>query len=117
MGNLGVDANIVCAGEIFASNLKPFWLAGKVGANGGLITSRGRWQFTSRRMDVGRYEILTDPDHPFPITEYIVQLTCQCDQLNGVARVATGTTTGGFVIATYIAGSAADCAFYVTVIN
>ena len=111
-----MDANIVCAGELYASNLKPFWLAGKVGANGGLITSRGRYAFASTRIGAGRYSISPPTDHPFLTPDYIVQLTCQVDLLTGYARVATGTTTTGFTLTTHVGGSIADCVFYFTVV-
>ena len=106
----------LCAGEIYATNLKPFWLAGKVSADGGLITSRGRYAFTCAKIGVGRYTISPPTDNPFPMADYIVQLTCQVDLLTGYARVATGTTTTGFTLTTYVGGTVADCAFYFTVV-
>ena len=114
--SLAVESNIVCAGEIYASNLKPFWLAGKVSADGGLITSRGRYAFACTKIDTGRYTISPPTDHPFLTPDYIVQLTCQLDLLNGSARVASGTTTTGFTLTTYVGGTVADCAFYFTVV-
>jgi hypothetical protein len=116
--NVQITGNLTASGTITASNSNPFWVAGKVSANGNaIITNKGRYECTTYKTGTGFYTIYPPTNKPFPDTNYIVQLTCQVDGSNATVRVVHGSlSTTSFQAMTYLAGQVADCIFHFSVL-
>ena len=66
------NANIELS--INQSALSPFWVAGKIDSNGTMLTSKGRYSFTSILESTGVYLISFTPSHPDGI-HYVINTT------------------------------------------
>ena len=122
-GSLGATGNIVSTGDLVitgsltATNSNPFWIAGKVAADGVPYNSVGRHSFTSSKISTGQYAILPSTQKPFPNSHYIVQLTCQVDAANATVHLVNfGLSTTRFQLIIRLDGIAADCVFQFSVI-
>ena len=114
--NVVITGNLSCQGSI--SIAKPFWIAGKVGSDGLALSSLGKYGFTCGRTATGQYQIIPNSTTPFPIVDYIVQLTFQADGANATGRVVNASvSTTYFNVFTYLNSVTADCAFHFTVIT
>jgi hypothetical protein len=105
---LNATNNITTLQTQIANIPSPFWIAGKIAANGTtVLTSRGRYGYTVSRNGAGYYTIT--PDTPFLDNTYIVNLTCQVDGQNATARVVNASaTTTSFAILAYNNNVATD---------
>ena len=114
--NVVLNGSLVVNGTITAYNSNPFWIAGKVAANGTLITSKGRYGFSCSKSATGAY--LITPDTAFGNTNYIVSLTSQVDTDTGYVRLNSSIlSTSNFAVATSVGTVRTDCIFHFTVVN
>jgi hypothetical protein len=122
---INIDDNVVITGSLTVNGYvdagamvdhNPFWLAGKVAANGTRLSTRGRNQFTISKTGNGAY-VINPTNANFSDTNYIINVTCQVD--NGHAHARVGSSSVGlssFLVATYVNNSLADCIFHFSVI-
>jgi hypothetical protein len=95
----------------------PFWVAGKLSANGDVLSSRGRYGFSCARNNAGHYTITTTTND-FSDTNYIISIACQVDGGSAYARLnINAMTTSSFTILTYVKGNTADVMFPFTATN
>jgi hypothetical protein len=106
-GNLRVDG-------ILEGNANPFYIAGKISANGDVMSSKGRYGFTCVRSGTS-YSITPSPS--FGTMNYIISATPQVDSASALCRISSSTMTADtFVVATYVNNAQAACMFHFTVI-
>jgi hypothetical protein len=116
-GYVTIPYNLIVNGDITAANSNPFWLAGKVAANGNVLTTRGRYGFTCARNSAGNYTITTTTN-AFSDTNYIINITCQVDGGTAYARInVNAMTVSSFTIITYVNGVNTDVIFHFTAIG
>ena len=115
--NVVINGSLVITGSINGNNSNPFYIAGKVAANGTVLNSiKGRVGFSCSRSSTGSYVIT--PDTAFGNTNYIVNLTCQVDTDTGYVRLNSSIlSASSFAVATSVGTVRTDCIFHLTVIN
>jgi hypothetical protein len=121
-----IDDNVTITGSLTVNGYvesgamvdhNPFWLAGKVAANGTRLASLGRNLCIISKAGTGYYNIYPPAANPFPDLNYIVQITCQVEAANATARVVNSSlSTTSFQVITYVNGVIADCIFHFSVI-
>jgi hypothetical protein len=117
--NQVIDAtsNIATLQTQIANIQSPFWIAGKIAANGNVLSSLGRYALTSTKSTTGVYTITPPTNNPFPNENYVINITCAVDTASAYARVARQqVTTTSFLLMTYVNGATADCSFMISVI-
>ena len=111
-----IFGDLVVGGSITATNSNPFYIAGKVAANGSKISSKGRIGFSVAKTGTGGYAIT--PDTAFGNTNYIVSVTSQVDTDTGYSRLNSSVmTVSSFAVATSIGTVRADSIFHFIVLN
>jgi hypothetical protein len=96
-------------------DINPFWCAGKISANGDIISSKGRYPFTCVKSGTS-YTIT--PTISFGNMDYIINITSQVDTSSGYCRISSSTMTNdAFIVATYVNNSQAASIFHFSVIQ
>jgi hypothetical protein len=117
--NLNISGNLLVNGIIVDNerSLNPFWICGKVAANGTVLSSnRGKYLFTVTKNGTGTY-LITPTNANFSDTNYIINVTCQVDSNHAHARINSASmSVSSFLIATYVNNVFADCTFHFSVI-
>jgi hypothetical protein len=110
-GNLTVNGTMT--GAVAASN--PFYIAGKIAANGDIMSSKGRHSFDCVKSGTSYY---ITPSPSFGNVKYVISATPQVDSASALCRISSSTMTNDtFVVATYVNNSQAACMFHFTVIS
>ena len=111
-----ISTNLNISWNITASNSNPFYIAGRVAANGTALNSKGQIGFSSTRTAAGNYVIT--PNTNVGNTSYIVSLTCQVDGASGFARLnGSLLSSSSFTVLTYAGTVLADVIIHFSVLN
>jgi len=93
----------------------PFYLAGKIAADGTIIANKGRYSFVVVKGATGSYNIT--PSVNFDNTYFIVTATTQNDGATSYVRVNSSLlSVSNITFAMYVGGVSANCIFHFSVI-
>ena len=105
----GVD---LATGAYELKALSPFWVAGEVAANGTKVSSKGRVDFTSSRVEQGGYTITFNQAHPDGSSYLVSSITVaqtHVGPLTAAVQIGTRTATQMKLILEYrSSGSGGD---------
>ena len=92
----------------------PFYLAGKIAADGSIISTKGKYTFNVTKGGNGSYSII--PSLDFDNVDFIISVTTQIDGATSFARINNSLlTVSNITIATYVNNVSSNCIFHFTV--